>query len=65
MNKIWRVKFMGRKRGNIGIFYLCELNFIARNAEHAQDMLFEIQHNPDFEVNNFISAETVYPKINN
>lgn len=63
MNKIWKVKFNGRKRGAIGIFYPCELNLIARNAEHAHDMLFEIAHNPDFEVNNVFSVGLVTEKI--
>jgi hypothetical protein len=59
MDKIWKVKFNGRRRWAIGIFYSCELDFIARNAEHAQDMLFEIRHNPNYEVNNVVSVELV------
>lgn len=62
MQKIYKVYFMGRKRGAIGIFYLCDLNFIAESEAHASDMLFEDKHNPDYEVNNVVSIKRVTEK---
>jgi hypothetical protein len=56
MKKTFKVRFDGRRRGHIGIFYPCELYFKGNNKEDAEDKLFRIDCNPDYEVNNVYSV---------